>query len=130
VAYGQQPNAPPVLAESFGVASAEMPGCGRMRAAVREQVAAECAADAATVAPSEEALAAAREEGRRQGQNEILARLDDYVKRRRSRRDHAITAAAAARKALATAEADEVRLRREVASLDEAFDAIATEEAP
>lgn len=63
VAYGQQPDAPPVLADSFGMASAEMPGCGRMRAAVREQIAAERAVDAAAVAPSEEALARARAEG-------------------------------------------------------------------
>lgn len=60
VAYGQQPDAPPVFAESFGVAA-------------REQVAAERAVDAAAVAPSEEALAAAREEGRRLGWKEAVA---------------------------------------------------------
>lgn len=50
VAYGQHPDAPPVLAESFGMAA-------------REQVAAERAVDAAAVAPSEEALARARTDG-------------------------------------------------------------------
>jgi hypothetical protein len=66
VAYGQQPNAPPVLVDSFGVAA-------------REQVAAERAVDAATVAPSEEAIAAAREEGYRAAIDEATAILIDHL---------------------------------------------------
>lgn len=95
VAYGQQPDAPPVLAESFGVASADVPGCGQMRAAAREQVAAERAVDAAAVALSDEdSIRAAFAKSEVEGLKNEAEDLANEVKNLRRNRDSAVAARA------------------------------------
>jgi hypothetical protein len=179
VAYGQQPDAPPVLVDHFGVAAREQvvtvtpPGevgatraeawpikswysgdgvyevtlrvpdhlVARMRdatgrslrvivegvpaaSAAREQVAAERAADAAAVAPGEEALAAAREEGRRAGIEEATSRVNEYLGRRLARLSVATKSAEEARKTASQRNAEVAQLTVETETLREALDVL------
>ena len=89
--------------------------------AALEQVAAERAVDAAAVAPSEEALATAREEGRRAGIEEATTSLNEYLGRRLVRLANATRTAEEARKTAAQRNAEVAQLTVETETLREAL---------
>ncbi len=89
--------------------------------AALEQVAAERAVDAAAVAPSEEALATAREEGRRAGIEEATTSLNEYLGRRLVRLANATRTAEEARKTAAQRNAEVAQLTVETETMREAL---------